>query len=54
METVTTVTGDTETVEVPVTTGLRSGTMVAFERERKRKCESVLLYGVMKISGLCR
>ena len=35
METVTTVTGDTATVEVTVGTGARSATMVA---ERNRKC----------------
>lgn len=36
METVTTVTGDTVTVEVTVATGFRSATTVAF-REGKKK-----------------
>lgn len=36
VETVTTVTGDTETVEVTVTTGLWSDTLVAFEKGRKK------------------
>lgn len=41
METVTTVTGDTETVEVTVATEFRSATTVAFrERQRKKKVVS--------------
>lgn len=35
METVTTVTGDTATVEVTVATEFRSATTVAFKREKK-------------------
>lgn len=37
METVTTVTGDTATVEVTVATGFRSATTVAFREEEKKK-----------------
>lgn len=44
METVTTVTGDTVTVEVTVAMGFRSDTTVAFREREKRISKPFVMY----------